>query len=92
MAKQDRVPPAAWPALMSDVNAARYLDLADSTFHALIKAGRLPAGTKVWGTELVRWRREALDAAIALEFGLPTENGVAPLAAGDDWMEAIRAN
>jgi len=77
---------------MSDVNAARYLDFAESTFHALVKAGRLPAGTKVWGTELVRWRREALDVAIGLEFELPADNAVAPVAAGDEWMEAIRAN
>ena len=91
MAKRDRIPDA-WPALMSDMIAAAYLDMSLSQFRALVEAGMLPRGRKIWGTAMVRWRRAQLDAAINLEFGLPANNAPNSAVVGDEWMEAIRAN
>jgi hypothetical protein len=91
MAKIDRIPDA-WPALMSDEMAARYLDFSVSFFRALVDSGKLPRGRGVWGSDAVRWRRDQLDAAINLEFGLPAKNALSPAdTTGDDWMDAIRA-
>jgi hypothetical protein len=91
MAKIDRIPDA-WPALMSDVMAAKYLDFTVSFFLALVDCGKLPPGRKVFDKEVVRWRRAELDAAINLEFGLPAGKTSSPAdETGDDWMDAIRA-
>ena len=91
MAKIDRIPDA-WPALMTDVIAAAYLDFSVSQFRALVEARMLPNGRKVWGTTMVRWRRAQLDAAINLEFGLPANKTSCPSdETGDEWMDAIRA-
>ena len=92
MAKIDRIPDA-WPALMSDVMAARYLDFSVSFFRALVDSGKLPRGQEVWESDAVRWRRSQLDAAINLEFGLPAHNASSSaVAGGDEWMDALRAN
>jgi hypothetical protein len=91
MAKRDRIPDA-WPALMSDVIAAAYLDISLSQFRALVETGRLPRGRKIWDTTMVRWRRAQLDAATNLEFELPANNACRSVAAGDEWMEAADAN
>lgn len=92
MAKNDRIPDA-WPALMSDAIAAAYLDMSVSQFRALVDADRLPRGRQVFGSAMVRWRREQLDAWINLEFGLPAKNAGADLSVAsdeDEWDKAIR--
>ncbi len=72
--------------------AAKYLDLSLSFFRTLVGSGKLPVGRRVWETEAVRWRKEQLDAAINLEFGLPAGKTSSPVdETGDDWMDAIRA-
>ena len=78
---------------MIDEMAAKYLDFSVSFFRALVEAGKLPAGQKVWETEAVRWRKEQLDAAINLEFGLPAgkTSGLTVVADEDEWERAIRA-
>lgn len=92
MSKRDRIPDAAWPALMNDVMAASYLAMSVSQFRMLAECGKLPAGRKIFGTEMVRWRKAQLDAAINLEFGLPAGKTSNPTAAaGDEWMDAICA-
>lgn len=91
MAKRDRIPDA-WPALMSDVIAAAYLDMSPSQFRALVECKKLCGGRKIFETGMVRWRRAQLDAAINLEFELPANNASNSAAVGDEWMEAIIAN
>lgn len=54
---------ARWPALMLKRTAAEYCDMAEAAFLREIAAGRFPAGVMVGGRE--RWRKDALDAAIA---------------------------
>jgi predicted DNA-binding transcriptional regulator AlpA len=93
MAKTDRIPDA-WPALMTDVTAAGFLDMSVSQFRALVEAGHLPKGRKICGTSMVRWRREQLLAWINLEFGLPAKNSRVSSPIEDDedeWESAIRA-
>jgi hypothetical protein len=91
MAKRDRIP-HAWPLIMSDAMAAAFLDMSVSQFRARVECGKLPKGRKVFDTELVRWRREDLENATALEFGLPARNIRLPAVDGNEWLEAVRAN
>ena len=96
MPKADRIP-AAWPAAMTDVVAAAYLDMAVSTFHALIADGQLPAGIAVPGRRLVRWSRDDLDAAItawragSLDAGDDAGPPFTPTPDGDPFMDALDA-
>ena len=69
---------------MTDVVAAAYLDMAVSTFHALIADGQLPAGISVPGRRLVRWSRDDLDAAISAWRAGPGSGSGTGLDAGDD--------
>lgn len=73
--------------------AAAYLDMSVSQFRALVDCRKLPAGRKIFDTDMVRWRRAQLDAAINLEFGLPAKNGGTDLSVAsdeDEWDRAIR--
>lgn len=59
-----------WPALMSPETAAAYLDLSVRTIEKLRATGQLPAAVKLPGDlRCVRFRREDLDAAVALWAG-----------------------
>lgn len=91
MAKADRIP-SAWPLLMSDEMSARFLDFSVSLFRKLVDDGVLPAGTTIPGTTLVRWRREDLENAVRLIFGLPAKNVDLPSGAGIEWLEAVGAH
>ena len=77
---------------MSDVIAARYLDLSLSMFRKLVKEGHLPKGRRLWGKELIQWRREDLDAAIASASGTSVPQHVPiPMGGGQEWLEAVNA-
>lgn len=91
VAKRDRIPDA-WPILMSDDIAARYLDMSKSMFLSLVRSKHLPGGKKFAGSSLVRWHRSALDDAVATLFGLlqPGDRRQSD-SDGTDWMEAINA-
>ena len=91
MAKTDRIPDA-WPALMSDVTAAAYLDVSIGFFRAAVEDGRIPKGHKFLGSSVVRWRKEQLDAVINLEWGLRASKASKSFSQDgeDEWDKAIR--
>jgi hypothetical protein len=91
MAKADRIP-SAWPLLMSDEMAASFLDFSVSMFRKLVDDEVLPKGTIIPKTTLVRWRREDLENAARLIFGLPAKSIDLASSTGSEWLEALRAN
>jgi hypothetical protein len=77
---------------MSDVMSATFLDMSVSQFRKSVDDGVFPEGTVIPGTTLVRWRREELENAIRLIFGLSAKDIDLPAAAGREWLEAADAH
>jgi predicted DNA-binding transcriptional regulator AlpA len=92
MAKVDRIPDQ-WPLLMSDEMSARYLDISLTLFRAWVETGHLPVGRRLFGSAVVRWYREMIDAVMSREFGRPIANSeVVSLLDGEEaWERALNA-
>ena len=92
MSKKDRIP-QQWPLLMSDEMSASYLDVSLSQFRAWVDADHLPKGRNLFGSTVVRWHREALEAVMACQFGRPVQKSAAvSVQDGEDaWERALNA-
>ena len=72
--------------------SAHFLDISVSQFRKSVDEGVFPEGTVIPGTTVVRWRRDELEYAIRIIFGLPAKDIDLPAAAGREWLDAADAH
>lgn len=64
-----------WPALMKRATLAEYLDMGETAVVREVAAGRLPPPVMFGGRE--HWRKDAVDAAIAITGGESAQDHIA---------------